>query len=118
MDDRTFHRIGTALGDSRRIEMLQAIAREEEISCTALADRFPVGISTISHHLKVLADSDLVRVRREGRHGFFTLDREVLEEWLRSPATRLSGEVPSAGEPGDGNRRPGNTARLSRGGRS
>ncbi|MBP7126881.1 helix-turn-helix transcriptional regulator [Myxococcota bacterium] len=118
MDDRTFHRIGTALGDSRRNEMLQAIAREGEISCMALAHRFPVGISTLSLPWKVPAESDLVRVRREGRHGFFTLDREVLEEWLRSLATRLSGEVPSTGEPGDGNRRPGNTARLSRGGRS
>ena len=33
---------------------------------------------TVSHHLKILADANLVQVRQEGRQRFYTLNQEHL----------------------------------------
>lgn len=33
---------------------------------------------TVSHHLKILADANLVQVRQEGRQRFYTLNQEQL----------------------------------------
>jgi DNA-binding transcriptional ArsR family regulator len=33
---------------------------------------------TVSHHLKILADADLVHVRQEGRQRFYSLNQEAL----------------------------------------
>ena|SRR5690349_1865649 len=33
---------------------------------------------TVSHHLKILADADLVAIRQEGRQRFYTLNQEQL----------------------------------------
>lgn len=82
MDDKQFTRIAKALADSRRFEILKAISERDEMSCGAIAERFPVGQSTVSHHLKMLLDAGLVSVRREGQHGYFSARPEVLEEYI------------------------------------
>jgi len=33
---------------------------------------------TVSHHLKILADANLVQVRKEGKHHYYTLNQEYL----------------------------------------
>lgn len=33
---------------------------------------------TVSHHLKILADADLVNIRQEGRQRFYSLNQEQL----------------------------------------
>jgi ArsR family transcriptional regulator len=82
MDDKQFMRVAKALADPRRFEMFRVIAGRDEISCGALADRFPIGQSTVSHHLKVLADAGLVEVRRQGQHGYFSAQLDVLDSYL------------------------------------
>lgn len=82
MDDKQFMRVAKALADPRRFEMFRVIAGREEISCGALAQRFPIGQSTVSHHLKVLADAGLVEVRREGQHGYFSAQMDVLDAYI------------------------------------
>ncbi len=82
MDDKQFTRIAKALADPRRIEILRVIAEVREMSCGAIAERFPIGQSTVSHHLKVLADAGLVDVRREGQHGYFLARTNVLDAYI------------------------------------
>lgn len=82
MVDKQFTRIAKALADPRRFEILRVIAMEPGMSCGTISERFPVGQSTVSHHLKLLADAELVDVRREGQHGYFTAMPEVLEAYL------------------------------------
>ncbi len=83
MDQERFTRIAKALADPRRFEILKVIAERREMSCGAIAERFPVGQSTVSHHLKILADAGLVSVRRKGQHSFFAARPEVLAEYVR-----------------------------------
>jgi ArsR family transcriptional regulator len=89
MDDKQFTRVAKALADPRRFEMFRVIAGQEEISCGAIAQRFPIGQSTVSHHLKVLADAGLVDVRRDGQYGYFSAHVDVLESYTEELRRRI-----------------------------
>lgn len=89
MDDKQFTRIAKALADPRRFEIFKAISAVREMACGAIAERFPIGQSTVSHHLKVLADAGLVDVRREGQHGYFSTRPGVLDAYIEDLRRRL-----------------------------
>lgn len=85
--ERTFH----ALGDEKRLAVLRRLIDGERCVCE-LADAAKVGQSLLSFHLRVLKDADLVRVRRVGRWGFYSVDVETIER-LRSFLGVLGGAV-------------------------
>lgn len=54
------------LGDTTRLRILRALGPDELCVCD-LAAATGINRSTVSHQLRVLRDSDLVRRRREGK---------------------------------------------------
>jgi ArsR family transcriptional regulator len=46
------------------------------VSVGELASRLGVTQPTVSHHLAILRDSDLVKIREEGKQTFYTLNQE------------------------------------------
>jgi ArsR family transcriptional regulator len=89
MNGGRFLRIAKALADARRFEIFRAIARKGEISCGALAERFPIGQPTVSHHLKMLVEAGLVGVRRQGQHGFFSARLDVFDAYTEELRRRI-----------------------------
>ena len=67
--DRTFH----ALGDASRRRMLAAIRRKGSCTAGELGALFDSAQPTISRHLSVLEDAELVRRRVDGRSHVFSL---------------------------------------------
>jgi DNA-binding transcriptional ArsR family regulator len=67
--DRTFH----ALGDASRRRMLAAISRNGTCSAGELGALFNSAQPTISKHLRVLEEAELIARRVEGRRHVFTL---------------------------------------------
>lgn len=66
-----------AIADETRQEMMQILCCEwmsVNDLVSALGGR--VNQPTVSHHLKLLADAQLVFVRQEGRQRFYTLNQE------------------------------------------
>ena len=61
------------LGDPSRIRILHALAAEELCVCD-LAAALEMGVSAVSHQLRLLRATRLVRLRREGRRTFYALD--------------------------------------------
>jgi ArsR family transcriptional regulator len=56
-----------ALADPTRIRILHLLAQSPEPVCFCdIADQFPLGQSTMSHHVKVLRDASLVDTERRG----------------------------------------------------
>lgn len=56
-----------------------------EISVGEIVEKLGLSQPTVSKHLKVLRDHELVTVREEGQHRYYTLDTsplEDLEDWL------------------------------------
>lgn len=73
LDPAAFSRVAKGLAEATRFEVLALIAAEPGISCGQIVERFPLSQPAISHHLKLLQDAELVTVRREGKHGLYTL---------------------------------------------
>lgn len=68
-----------ASGDALRLNVLRALANDS-FGVLELAQIFDIGQSGMSHHLKVLAQADLVATRREGNAIFY---RRALPDGLR-----------------------------------
>ena len=84
MDLRQVVKISKSLADENRYRIFKTISDEREIVCKEITDRFPLKQPTISHHLKVLLESGLIMVRREGQHGYFSVNHSVLNEYVAS----------------------------------
>ncbi len=72
-----------ALADPTRIRIVSILAQGERCVhdvCLAL----DLEQSAVSHQLRVLRDRRIVRSRREGRHIFYALDDEHVEELLEN----------------------------------
>lgn len=78
MNENRFIKILNALGDRTRFKILKIIVKKEEISCLEITKKVNMSQPTISHHLKILTDSGIVRVRRSGKFGYFSINEKVL----------------------------------------
>jgi ArsR family transcriptional regulator len=85
-------RLAKALADESRYKLLCLIAERDEISCAELIERLPLAQPTISHHVKILLDADLIAVRREGQRAYFRFNRGRLLEVLDQCARELGGQ--------------------------
>ncbi len=60
-------------GDSTRVKILYALF-ERELCVQEIADLLGLSQSSVSHQLRILKDSKLVRFRREGKSIYYSLD--------------------------------------------
>ena len=70
-----------ALSDPIRREILNLL-KSGRLSAGDIAEHFPVTGASISRHLSVLKDADLIRDTREGKFIYYDLNASVLEEIL------------------------------------
>ena len=69
-----------ALGDPARWSIVSQVAAAGELPCATLEDTLPLSKPTISYHAKILQHAGLLRVRKQGRNYFYSLDLGVLRE--------------------------------------
>ena len=74
-----FQRIGRAVSDANRWEMLRLIFSRPELTCGDVAAGLPITAGTTSHHLRELELAELVAVEKCGRFKKLTPRRDV---WL------------------------------------
>ena len=70
-----------ALSDPIRREILNLL-KSGRMSAGEISERFDVSFASISRHLSVLKDADLIRDCREGKFIFYEINSSVLEEVL------------------------------------
>ena len=70
-----------ALSDPIRRQILNLLKRGR-LSAGEIVDRFEVTGASISRHLSVLKEADLIRDSREGKFIYYELNASVLEEIL------------------------------------
>ncbi|QGQ93943.1 ArsR family transcriptional regulator [Paenibacillus psychroresistens] len=75
MIEKTFH----ALTEPRRRDILYLVSNGE-LTSSAIASHFDISAPAISQHLKVLEESGLVVVRRDGTKRYYQMRREGLLE--------------------------------------
>ncbi len=90
------HQTLKALSDPIRRDILNML-KNGRMSAGEITEHFPVTGASISRHLSVLKEADLVRDTREGQFIFYDLNASVLEEimlWISD----LKGENDNAEE--------------------
>lgn len=66
-----------ALGDPNRLQIVEMLSDGEKCACKLL-ERFEITQPTLSHHMKILVESGLVDVRRDGKWSHYSLNCETL----------------------------------------
>lgn len=79
-----------ALSDPIRREILTML-KKGRMSAGEITDHFSVTGASISRHLSVLKDADLIRDQREGKFIYYELNASILEEIMLF-ITELKGE--------------------------
>ena len=78
---KQFERVGKALGSSRRLEILDVLAQGEQ-TVEVIAARTGMSIANASQHLRLLLNSRMVDVRRQGSYAYYRLaNKRVLAVW-------------------------------------
>ena len=67
MDTKKIERISKALADQTRLRIFEAIAAKENMTCGELVTLRGVTPATISHHLKILTDAELIECEKKGQ---------------------------------------------------
>lgn len=69
-----------ALGDQRRLSILERLIGAESLSVSMLSVGMGVSRQAVSKHLKTLSDARLVSAKKSGRETLYSLERDRLEE--------------------------------------
>jgi ArsR family transcriptional regulator, arsenate/arsenite/antimonite-responsive transcriptional repressor len=70
-----------ALNDPTRRQILE-ILREGDLTAGEIADKFEMTKPSISHHLDLLKQAELVSADKRGQFIYYTLNTTVLDELL------------------------------------
>ena len=70
------------LGDPTRVKMIQALSKRELCVCD-LASVLGMGQSAVSHQLRMLRNTRVVKYRKEGTMAWYSLDDEHVATLLR-----------------------------------
>ncbi len=71
-----------ALNDEVRREILELL-KSKDLSAGEIADHFNLGKPTISHHLDLLRQAELVSCRKQGQFVIYSIETSVMDEVLK-----------------------------------
>jgi len=75
------NKIFKALNDPTRREILKLL-KEKDLTAGEIADQFNISKPSISHHLDILKQADLVTTQRKGQFIHYSINATVLDEIL------------------------------------
>ena len=75
-------KVFTALGDEHRQRMLLLFDKGERLNVGQIAEASTLTRSTVSHHLKILREAEVLGSEKVGKEVFFWINRPFLEATL------------------------------------
>lgn len=89
-------RVFRAFSDENRIRVLELLCDGEKCACLLLED-LNIGQSTLSHHMKILCDSGIVKSRPVGKWSYYSINdlgcaygRELLAKLTESNFEKMN----------------------------
>lgn len=70
-----------AISDPNRRKILKLL-RQKDMTAGEIADHFSISKPSISHHLNILKQADLVRDERKGQFIYYSLNSTVFQELM------------------------------------
>ena len=81
-----------ALSDETRQKIFGLLC-EEELNVTDICEEFDCTQPTISHHLTILKNCDLVNTRKDGKMIYYCVNREVVNDVFGNVIERFNIEI-------------------------
>lgn len=75
------NKVFKALNDDTRRQILELL-KEKDMSAGEIADNFNIGKPSISHHLDVLRNADLVTSLKKGQFVEYSLNTTIMDDVL------------------------------------
>lgn len=88
-----------AFCDENRLQILELLRTGEKCACKLLDD-LHITQSTLSHHMKILCDAEIVQGRKEGKWVYYSIRPEGAERAKKLLARQLAADA--SGEAVDG----------------
>jgi ArsR family transcriptional regulator len=73
-----YMRVFRAFCDENRVRVLELLCNGEQCACVLL-DSLNISQPTLSHHMKILCESGIIKSRREGKWNYYSIDAEGCE---------------------------------------
>ncbi|HEX9514469.1 MAG TPA: metalloregulator ArsR/SmtB family transcription factor [Puia sp.] len=81
---KQIEKISKALGDMNRLKILNFLSNKGGCGeCSDLQDVVDLAQPSISHHVKILTDCGLIDGEKEGRNHRYTLNKEMLADYVK-----------------------------------
>lgn len=80
MNESEIALICKALGDENRVQIIKMLTGGELCACKIL-DAFNITQPTLSHHMKILTDCNLVNWRKEGKWTYYSINYNKFSEF-------------------------------------
>lgn len=74
-NNQTIARVFKALGDENRVKILTLLHTGERCACR-LQEALDISQPTLSHHMRILLDANLVNSRKDGKWIYYSLSEE------------------------------------------
>ena len=84
MERARVEKVSKALADETRLKIFEMIAAQEYMNCGEIVALQGVTPATVSHHLKVLVEADLIECRREGQFVRSRVVPKTIQEYTRT----------------------------------
>jgi ArsR family transcriptional regulator, arsenate/arsenite/antimonite-responsive transcriptional repressor len=83
MNAKKAEKIAKALADPNRLLIIKEIKKQKDcLYCMDIGGVIDLAQPSISHHLKILTDVEIVLAEKEGRNVKYKLNNEILDEYI------------------------------------
>lgn len=76
--ENEYIRVFRAFADANRVRVLELLCEGEQCACILLDD-LRISQPTLSHHMKILCASGIVKSRRVGKWNYYSINKEGCE---------------------------------------
>lgn len=83
----------TMLQDENRQQILMLLFDEKEMTVTELTEQLSISRPAVSHHLKLLLDSKLVEVKKNGKERIYSLCMDKTLEMLKQLIVSIENDM-------------------------
>ncbi len=92
MQEYDYVKIFKGLADKTRQDILGLLTAEEK-NVTDICAQFRIAQPTVSHHLRILKDCDLLDSRKEGKNIYYFANKNVVNDVLGNVVKRMNGRA-------------------------
>ena len=95
MNHSEVEKISKALADKTRLRIFEAISATNRMNCGDIVSIRGITPATVSHHLRVLSEANLITCRREGQFVYSEARPETIAAYTRALARIARGNQPA-----------------------